>query len=107
MRFAWSQIAEPNLMNGAGLPAGAFRAGNVPKRDWLAMHVPEAKNYKLVYDLDLAKLGPDIRYAVDNRSQIKGPFDRVAYCLELEDASGAPQAVYVSMDAFTDSLGKR
>ncbi len=106
MRFAWSQLAEPNLQNGAGLPAGAFRAGNIPKRDWLAMHVPEAKNYKLVYDLDLAKLGPDLRYDLDNRSQIKGPFDRIAYCLELEDATGAPQDVYVSMDAFTDTLDK-
>ncbi|MGI9012788.1 MAG: sialate O-acetylesterase [Phycisphaerales bacterium] len=25
VRFAWSQTAEPNLVNGAGLPAGAFR----------------------------------------------------------------------------------
>ena len=28
MRFAWSMLAEPNLMNAEGLPAGAFRAGN-------------------------------------------------------------------------------
>ena len=33
MRFAWSMMAEPNLMNAEGLPAGAFRAGTVPKRD--------------------------------------------------------------------------
>ena len=33
MRFAWNQRATPNLMNGAGLPAGAFRAGTVPKRN--------------------------------------------------------------------------
>ena len=26
MRFAWHMLAEPNLMNGDGLPAGAFRA---------------------------------------------------------------------------------
>lgn len=26
MRFAWSKLAEPNLVNGAGLPASAFRA---------------------------------------------------------------------------------
>ena len=106
MRFAWSQVAEPNLMNGAGLPAGAFRAGTIPVRDWLGMHVPEAKSYQLVYDLDLTKLGPDIRWGTDNRSQIKGPFDRIAYCLELEDARGASRKVYVSMDAFTDSLDK-
>ncbi len=106
LRFAWSQLAEPNLMNGAGLPAGAFRAGTVPPRDWMSLHVPEAKDYQLVYDLDLAKLGPDIHWDVDNRAKIRAPFDRVAYCLELADASGVSQAVYVSMDAFTDSLDK-
>ena len=26
MRFAWNKLAEPNLVNGAGLPASAFRA---------------------------------------------------------------------------------
>jgi len=30
MRFAWEQTAEPNLVNGLGLPAGAFRCGNKP-----------------------------------------------------------------------------
>lgn len=29
MRFAWSKLAEPNLANGAGLPAAAFRASVV------------------------------------------------------------------------------
>jgi len=105
-RFAWSQLAEPNLMNGAGLPAGAFRAGKIPQRDWMSLHVPEAKDYQLVYDLDLAKLGPDIHWEVDNRAKIHAPFDRIAYCLELQDANGATQAAYVSMDAFTDSLDK-
>jgi sialate O-acetylesterase len=32
MRFAWDQLAQPNLMNTAGMLAGAFRAGDVPKR---------------------------------------------------------------------------
>lgn len=106
MRFAWSQLAEPNLMNGVGLPAGSFRAGTVPKRDWLKAHVPEAKDYQLVYDLDLSKLGPEIHWDVDNSGKIHAPFDRIAYCLELQDANGLSQAVYVSMDAFTDSLQK-
>ena len=44
-------------MNAEGLPAGAFRAGTVPKRDLLVLKVPEAKDYQLVYDLDLGKLG--------------------------------------------------
>src|SRR6202012_3341756 len=70
MRFAWSDLAEPNLMNQEGLPAGAFRAGDVPKRDWMSLHVPEAKDYQVVYDLDLTKLGPTIEYGVDNHKNI-------------------------------------
>ena len=46
------------------------------------------RDYQLVYDLDLDKLGPEIHWDVDNRSKIHSPFDRIAYCLELEDASG-------------------
>ena len=106
MRFAWSQLAEPNLMSTNGLPAGAFRAGTVPQRDWLRKHVPESQDYQLVYDLDLAKLSHDIHWDVDNRGKIHGPFDRIAYCLELQDASGTYKSVYVSLDAFTDSLDK-
>lgn len=106
MRFAWDMLAEPNLMNSAGLPATAFRAGTVPKRDLLALHVPEAKQYKLVYDLDLAKLDSTITYDVDNRAKLQQPFDRVAYFVELQRDDGNTQFVYASMDAFTDSLGK-
>lgn len=93
-------------MNADGLPAGAFRAGTMPARDFLARQVPEAKNYQLVYDLNLDSLGPDIHWQVDDRSKIHGAFDRIAYCLELEAPGGEFQAVYVSMDAFTDSLDK-
>jgi sialate O-acetylesterase len=106
MRFAWSMLAEPNLVNSAGLPAGAFRAGPVPKRDSLVLKVPEAKDYQVVYDLDLAKLGPDISYNADLREKVKGGFDRVAYFLELQAADGNTDYVYVSMKAFTDSLDK-
>jgi sialate O-acetylesterase len=106
MRFAWSMLAEPNLMNAEGLPAGAFRAGTVPKRDLLALKVPEAKDYQLVYDLDLGKLGAEITYDVDNHGKVRQPFDRIAYLLELEGADKNTQYLYVSMDAFTDALDK-
>ncbi len=53
MRYAWSMLAEPNLINSDRLPASAFRSGTIPKRDLLAMKIPEAKEYRLVYDLDL------------------------------------------------------
>jgi sialate O-acetylesterase len=106
LRYAWSGLAEPNLMNTEGLPAGAFRAGTAPKRDWVAMNVPEAKDYEVVYDLDLTKLGPSIKYDVDNHEKIQRPFDRIAYFLELSDADSNNQDLYVSMDAFTDNPAK-
>jgi sialate O-acetylesterase len=106
VHYAWSMLAEPNLMNSAGLPATAFRAGAIPRRDFLALKVPEAKDYQLVYDLDLAKLGPVITYDTDNHRKITRAFDRIAYCLELQDDSGEAQYLYVSMDAFTDDPGK-
>jgi sialate O-acetylesterase len=88
------------------LPAGAFRSGNVPKRDLLTLKVPEARQYQLVYDLDLAKLGATIDYTTDNRAKIRSDFDRVAYFLELQTGNGETQYLYVSMAAFTDSLDK-
>lgn len=106
MRFAWSGLAEPNLMNKEGLPAGAFRAGNVPNRDWIAMNVPESKDYQVVYDLDLTKLGPKIEYDMDNHEKINRPFDRIAYFVELGDADKNTRDIYVSMDAFTDDAAK-
>ena len=106
MRFAWSMLAEPNLMNAEGLPAGAFRAGTVPKRDLMTINVPEAKEYQLVYDTDLTSAGQTVTYQVDNHAKLNKPFDRIAYCLELQKADGAADYVYVSMDAFTDALDK-
>ena len=106
MRYAWSMLAEPPLMNSDGLPAGAFRAGTVPTRDLLLLKVSEAKEYKLVYDLDLAKLGPNIKYDSDNQMNIASPFDRLAYFLELKGADGDTEYLYVSMDAFTSDLEK-
>jgi len=93
-------------MNSDGLPAGAFRAGTVPKRDYLLLKVPEAREYQLVYDLDLNKLSRNIHYDVDNHDKIRRPFDRVAYLLELEQADGNTEYLYVSMDAFTGDLKK-
>ncbi|HEY3862821.1 MAG TPA: sialate O-acetylesterase [Verrucomicrobiae bacterium] len=106
MRFAWSMLAEPNLVNGAGLPATAFRSGSAPKRDLLGMKAPEARDYKLVYDLDLSKLGRVIKYDADNHASITAPFDRIAYFLELQHPDGSSDYLYVSMDAFTSDLGK-
>ena len=106
VRYAWSMLAEPNLSNAEGLPANSFRAGEVPKRDLLSLHVPEAKNYALVYEMDLSKLAHDINYTTDNHAKINRAFDRVAYAVELTKADGQTQFVYVSMDAFTNVASK-
>lgn len=106
MRFAWSMLAEPNLMNAAGLPASSFRAGRVPERDALEMLIPEAGAYELVYDLDLSKVGHQINYSKDRSGLIKKPFDRIAYFLELQPKNGPAQYVYVSLGAFTSELAK-
>ncbi len=106
VRFAWSKIAEPNLANKAGLPAAPFRAGKVPHVDYLAKHVPEAKNLTLVYDLDLARLGANPRYTVDRHTKIHGKIDRIAYFLELKQRGRKTRYIYVAMDPFTQDLGK-
>jgi sialate O-acetylesterase len=93
-------------MNTEGLPAWPFRAGDVPRIDFLAKSVPEARDLVLVYDLDLKALGRDIRYTVDRTAEVKGAFDRVAYIIELRQPGEKTRFVYAAMDAFTDDLRK-
>ncbi len=101
-RFAWHMLAEPNLAGGTGLPVGACRGGDLP--DFLSS-VPTAKEYKLVYDLDLERLQHDIQYDVDRSGSVKN-FDRIAYLLELTTAAGEEQNLFVSMKAFTNDVTK-
>lgn len=109
VRFAWHKLATPNLMNRAGLPAAAFRAGEVPLRAPLDARVPEAREYELVYSLRLPGItyrDNRVVYDVDRRAEVKGPFDRVAYYLETRRPDGSRQFVFVSLRAFTDDLDK-
>lgn len=81
-------------------------AADAPKADALA-NIPEAKDYQLVYDLDLMKAARDIVYDADNTAKFTGKaFDRVAYFVELQPNEGEAQYVYVSMDAFTPDVTK-
>jgi serine/threonine protein kinase len=77
-----------------------------PQSDGIEATVPEAAEYQLVYDLNLARLGKDIVYDADRRSRVVRPFDRVAYFIELRKADGEPQYLYVSMGAFTPDAGQ-
>ncbi len=101
MRFAWHKLAEPNLVNGARLPAVPFRAGKIPAPDFLG-GITEAQGYTLVYDLDLEKLSGNPTYDVDAHAALEGGFESVAYLLELKPHSGPAQFLWVSLDAFTD-----
>lgn len=106
MRFAWHKLAEPNLMNGANLPASAFRAGEVPRLDTLGENVPTAATYELVYDLDLTTLSANIKYEVDRSAEVKGNIDQVGYYIELIRKGGTLEWAWVTMDPFTEDLKK-
>jgi sialate O-acetylesterase len=109
VRFAWNKLAEPNLANGAGLPASAFEFGSIPKDALIRRIAPETKDYTVIYDLKL----PNIRYQndrivydVDESKTFKGAFDRVGYLLYLRQKDGKEKYVFASMDAFTKDLDK-
>jgi len=98
-RFAWDKLAEPNLMGATGLPVGAFRAGEEP--DFLSLISIES-DYRLVYDLDLSKLGSEISYKFDDSQSVQ-TFDRIGYLIELRSEQFGEQQLFVSMDAFTEN----
>jgi lysophospholipase L1-like esterase len=72
-------------------------------------NVPEARDYTLVQTLDLPAIAnyanSTVPYAVDNRSAI-GPFNRIAYYVELQQGSGNLQYLWVSMDPFTTNVNQ-
>ncbi|MCW1916142.1 GDSL-type esterase/lipase family protein [Luteolibacter sp. GHJ8] len=72
-------------------------------------HIAESEQYALAYSLDIPSNAyyrqAQPNYQVDNRASV-GPFDRVAYYLELQADNGELQYVWTSMDAFTQDAGK-
>ncbi len=74
--------------------------------DSMLKFVPDAKSDQLIYELDLVKSNDTVKYDVDNHLTFKKPFDRISYYFELKTEKGELQYVYVSMDAFTNDLGK-
>lgn len=73
-----------------------------------AQATPPEPGYSLLYSLDIP-VSADFNaagaaYQVDRRAELAGPFDRVAYRLRLEAASGEAQDLWVSMDTFSDDL---
>ena len=106
VRFAWDHVAEPNLMNAAGLPASAFRAGEIPEPT-LSDMIPESKEFSIVYTLDpsnpqVTNGGNGIAYTSDGKSKITGEIEKIGYALFLNKSD----YIFVAMDAFTQDLNK-
>ncbi len=108
MRFAWHKLATPNLMNGAGLPAPAFRAGEAPEPKLPDLvDIPEMKGFNTVYQLVIPPTcaygtqAPE--YAIDNSSKT-GSFKQIAYLLELQKPGEEVEYAFAAMDAFTDDI---
>jgi sialate O-acetylesterase len=93
------------LLAAVGFGASATRAdvfSNVPGS--------EISGYQVVYDLSIPNMadfnGANIPYSVDNHANITVPWNRVAYYLELKDASNNTTWAYASMDPFGGSIRK-
>jgi sialate O-acetylesterase len=116
VRFAWHQLAEPNLINEAGLPASAFRAGRqlvageFRNQEKILSQIHKDKGFKPVLELDpirpLMAGGVKVTYTSDKRSEISGSINRIAYYLELIKPDGSTDYVFVAMDPFTQDLSK-
>ncbi len=112
VRFAWNPDVTVNLVNENNLPAGAFRAGTVPPREYLDATVPEAKPYQLVYRFNPAAAvkdgGKTANYSIDNSRALAGKkIRKVAYFLSLTDRkTGKNSFVFVAMDPFTQDVRK-
>jgi Leucine-rich repeat (LRR) protein len=72
-------------------------------------NVAESANYSLVYSLSIPNEANynagGVPYDIDNHANV-GPFKRIGYYLEMQPVNGAPQFLWVSMDAFTTDAGK-
>lgn len=102
------RIALPTGQAGSNEPTAPVEAASTAPAKTLGDalgKVSEAKDYRLVLDLDLAKLGRNPDYAV-NETANAPRFDRVAYLVELKKAKEPAYFVWVSMDAFTDDATK-
>ena len=111
VRFAWHMLAEPNLVNEAGLPVGAFRAGELPECGLLETVATDTDSFKLVYSLDpinpsIVNNGAGIKYKTNKSAEITGKIKRIGYFLSLVKADGNYNYVWITMDPFTQDIKK-
>lgn len=100
MRFAAYNGSTPNLVNGAGLPAGPFRCGR-ELRPGDAENLPELKGMTCVQRYDIP-VNCDFTKKAPKTISTKDGVTRVAYLLELESIGGETKYVLAAMDAYSD-----
>jgi len=111
MRFAWRNIAAPNLVNEKGMAVGAFRSGRLSERAELDALVPEARNYRVVYCFDPVVPAMNdshtfLDYEIDRSAEMPGRIKRVAYFLLLIKPDGSQTYVFTAMDSFVKNFGR-
>ncbi|MGL4593393.1 MAG: sialate O-acetylesterase [Thermoguttaceae bacterium] len=111
VRFAWNQLAEPNLQNEAGLQASAFRAGTIPERGKFDVLVPNCKQYQVVYNFDpsrpvLLNDRTKFEYRTDKSSDLVGKVKRVGYFLMLKAKDAPEQFIFVTTPPISQELNK-
>ena len=99
VRFAAYNGSTPNLVNGAGLPAGPFRMGRACPLG-AAEKLPKASGYKCVQRYDIPERC-DMRKVLPKTLSSADGVRRVGYLLELEDKSGDTSFAFAEMDAFS------
>ena len=98
MRFAAHNGSTPNLVNGAGLPAGPCRSVQKVKIGD-AEQVDELKGYTCVQRYDIP-VNCDMNRTAPKTLASVADVKRVAYLLELESPSGDTSFALAAMDAF-------
>ncbi len=101
MRFAPYNGSTPNLVNGAGLPAGPFRCG-APVPMGAAEKLPELKGMTCVQRYDIP-VKNDFTRTPPKTLASKDGVTRVAYLIELQDKNGDTTFALAAMDAFAAS----
>ena len=98
VRFAAYNGSTPNLVNGAGLPAGPFRIGS-PCPLGAAESLAKAAGYTCVQRYDIP-VCCDMRRSAPKALASVRDVSRVAYLLELCDRKGDTTYAFAEMDAF-------
>ena len=110
MRFAWTPDITVNLVNENKLPAGSFRAGELPPVSTLMKGlVPETADLQIAYRFNPfdALNGSSANYLEDNSAKLTGELTKVGYFVYLTEPSGKMSYAFVTMDPFAtiDKIG--